>query len=301
MAEEMHYGLLATVNGRPITVIDVVNDCAWEESRLPLMYQGDELKREVEALRHRTSDRMIERMLVFDDFKSNGFVLPVDYVEANLDHLLKAFNVATRQELEKKLAGFGETMAVLREKTYERIAVDALVYDLCYRDVYISPKEVNSYYQAHPAEFNTPESISLDMLVLKTDGSHKDNLDELCDHLEKKLADADSKVFEDAVALYSEGPNVDKGGNVGWIERGKLRADFMALTKDAPVGKALGPLKAAEACYFLRVAGVRPPSVKAFAAAKDEIKDKLQADFRNKNYQDYLDRLRKKAFVKRFY
>ncbi len=300
-AKDEVFGLLATVNGDPITIFDVLEECVWEESRLPFMFQGKELSDEVGKLRAKTVDRIIERKLIYTDFKERGFTVPREFVEDNLDTLMLLFHVTNRRDLQKVLDSQGSSMGELRDKAYERLAVDALVNDLCYRDAYASPKEIREYYDQHPEEFSSAASVKLQVLALKTNGAHSDNLAELVDHLKGKFANADEAAFKSSVTMYSEGPNLDGGGEIGWIERGKLRKDFAGSLEKAKKGDVAGPVKADEAVYFLRVADTMPGAMKSFNDAKEEIRKNLLFEKRKSKYQDYLDRLKIHAVVKRYY
>ena len=61
------------------------------------------------------------------------------------------------------------------------------------------------------------------------------------------------KIFNESVLMYSEGPATQIGGNIGWIYRNKLRKDFAKPLKFAKKGDIVGPVKAKEAYYFLRI------------------------------------------------
>lgn len=301
ITKEDCYGLLATVNGAPITVYDVANECAWPEARLPLMFQGEELRKAVAKLRQETCEKIIERELVFDEFKEKGFQLPRSYIEENLDRLMTAFRISDRAELSALLNSHGETLDEFKLDTYKRVATDALLYDYCYRGTYITPKELTEYYQRRQAEFASPETISIDVLVLKTDGSRSDNLEALVAHLQKKLVGSDAAIFKDAVVLYSEGANVENGGNIGWIDKKNLRDDFRAALKTIEKGGVYGPIKAPEAYYFLRVADIRSGAARSFQDVKEEIREKLLKEKRESVYREFVDNLKKKAVIKRYY
>jgi len=62
--------LLATVNGEPVTIFDVLTETADEEKRLAVMYDGKELAGAVMKLRRRAVDELIGRKLIYAEFKS---------------------------------------------------------------------------------------------------------------------------------------------------------------------------------------------------------------------------------------
>ena len=293
-------GVVATVNGESITLMDVLEVCGMEEARLPSLYKGEQLKKEVRKLRLSTLNVLIDRKLVYQEFKEKGYKLPKSFVEKNLDYLVQVFNVENRQELEKELKKHGSSMAIFKKKAYEKAAVDALTNDICYRDVYITPKQVYDYYIKNKDQFTSPGEIRLQVLKLKANGVHKEELDVLSEHLSKSFKKKDEKEFNDAVLLYSEGPNVEKNGDIGWIDSSKLRSDFKSVVKNVQVGDIFGPIESVDAYYFLRVAGIKRKKTESFKEVKEKIKNKLTGEQRKKDYKAYIGKLHKKAYIKRY-
>jgi peptidyl-prolyl cis-trans isomerase SurA len=296
--EPERIGVVATVNGEPVTVMDILEVCGLQESRLPHMFKGAQLKEEVKKLRLKALDEVIDRKLVYQEFKEKGYQLPKEFVEENMDHLMQNFNVNNRQELEKLLKARGSTMAEFREKVYENVAVDLLINERSYMDINITPKYVYDYYVKHKGDFTSPKQIRLQVLKLKTDGIHKDELNTISTHLKNLLKNKNK--FADAVLLYSEGPNIEHAGDIGWIDMSKLRKDFLEYVKDLDSGDVTGPIKLKEAYYFLRVADIKQEKVQSFKQAKKSIKDEMMRERKEKGYKTYIEDLRSKAYIKEY-
>ena len=87
-----------------------------------------------------------------------------------------SFDAKNRDELEEFFKKHGSTIAEFKEKAYENAAVDLLINEKCYMDVYITPKHIYDYYAEYKSDFTTPEQVRLQILKLKADGVHKDEL-----------------------------------------------------------------------------------------------------------------------------
>jgi parvulin-like peptidyl-prolyl isomerase len=103
------------------------------------------------------------------------------------------------------------------------------------------------------------------------------------------------------VKLYSEGPDVAKGGNIGWIEESKLRPEFAKALRNLEVGNIASAVQTAEGAYFLRIADRMPARALQFEAVKDEINDKLTKQRRDENYAEYSGKLKEKAIIRYFF
>jgi peptidyl-prolyl cis-trans isomerase SurA len=297
-ADTEKIGIIATVNGVPITLGDVLNITAKQEARLPLLYKGEELTKQLHKMRLDALNALIDRKLVYMSFKEHGFHLPREYVEENLDNLLEKFNVESRQELQKILSSEGMSYSEFKQRAYETAAVDALIYSNSYRDIYITPKQVFEYYKRNKNEFTTPESFQLSIITLKTKGVHAQELDPLSKYLNKILKGKGSEAFKEAVTLYSDGPNLKQGGEIGWVPVDDLRKAFHSVLEGAKKGKVYGPIKTEEAYYFIRIDNVKQKRIETYMDAKKDIRKKLTQKSQQKGYKEYMDGLKKGAVIK---
>ena len=293
--------VLATVNGIPITLYDVVLESANEEQKLAIVYKGKDLTREMEKLRSKKAKELVERKLFFQEFREKEYKIPDQFVEDMLDGLAANMAGGDRKKLEKKALAEGITVKDLRAKAYEKIAVDILIQEFCYRTVNVTPKEVNDYYQNNIAEFSKPPQIELQVLLLKKDGRFKDEFDETLVKIKNDVEKADKTIFTTLVKLYSEGPDVVKGGNIGWLEESKLRPEFAEALKNLETGSIASSVQTAEGVYFIRISDRMPAKALQFEAVKDEINDNLTKQRREENYAEYSGKLKDKAVIRYFF
>ena len=296
-AKDETIGILGIVNGNPITLADIMELTYNKEAQLPLLYKGEVLQKELWKVRKEALETVIERKLFYEEFKKNEYKLPKDIVESNTDTLLKAFNVTSRQELENILREEGKNIGEFKSKIYESIAVDALIYARCYKDVFVTPKDVSNYYDSHKNEFTSPASVRLDVITLKKTGVHKQDIEELSKVLESTLKSGNLETFEDSVSLYSDGPNLEKGGDIGWIRIPELRKEFADAIKDYKKDAVYGPVITNEATYYLRITDYADPELKTYEECKSAIKEKLVEEAKNKSYDNYVKDMKAKAYI----
>lgn len=293
--------VLATVNGIPITLYDVVLESSNDEQKLAIVYKGKDLTREVEKLRRKKAKDLVERKLFYQEFKDKEYKIPEQYIEDMLDGLAANMAGGDRKKLEKRALAEGITVKDLRAKAHEKIAVDILVQEFCYRTVNVTPKEVNDYYQGHIAEFSKAPQIELQVLLLKKDGRFKDEFDETLAKIKNDVEKADKTIFTTLVKLYSEGPDVAKGGNIGWLEESKLRPEFAEALKNLENGGIASSVQTQEGVYFIRISDRMPAKALQFEAVKDEINDRLTKQRREENYTEYCNKLKDKAVIRYFF
>jgi peptidyl-prolyl cis-trans isomerase SurA len=290
-------GILALVNGKPITLLDVLRLCGPEEARLPYMFQGRMLEEQVVKLRLEALEEVINRKLIYSEFSTKKFELPISYIQMYLDKIAESYNVNDQKSLRELVEAKGQSYEDFKREAYENAAVNALINDRCYTNINVTPEQIFNYYKKYENKFITPEQIEIQILKLKMQGMHRKEIDSLSDILAETFKNADKRAFDDAVLMYSEGPEVQNGGNIGWIERDKLRKDFAKAVKYAKVGDVVGPIKSKEAYYFLRVNDKKTKVVETFKDAKDNIKDKLTMEKKKKEYDAFIKNLRNKSSI----
>ena len=289
--------LMATVNGAPVTLSDVRSDTIPDERKLPLLYSGKQLKEEIDKLRNSALNYIIDRKLVYEQFKKKGYKIPKQIIEKLLDRLAGKLTGGDRKLLESRARASGVTMDDLREQARERAATSLLLNERCYKKVYITPKAVYEYYQNHRGEFEKPARINLQVLYLKCDPANK-SVAQFAEKLRKKLTGADEKTFAGYVKLHSQGPNKESGGKVGWIGEDKLRPEFTTALTGKESGTIAGPLLTPEGFYFIRIAEREEASCPPFKELKEEIRKKLTKIAEDKMYDKYLSFLKRDAVIR---
>ena len=182
-----------------------------------------------------------------------------------------------------------------------RAATMMLINARCYANVYITPKQIYDYYEAHKDDYLVPRKLKLQMLYLKSkfdDGTG--NIAKFAIKLQPEIAKADEKTFAKFVSLHSVGPNRASGGNVGWIDSDKLRPEFALALKDKALGSVAGPVRTPEGFYFIRIADLNETKDAAFNSVKARIKTKLEDKEKQKNYDAYIKKIKDGAVIRYF-
>ena len=94
--------VLASVNGEPITLLDVLIESGREEMRLASMFSGARLYSEIAKLRKQVIDEIIVRKLVYGSYKEKPFPIEEQYIENLMDSLAVSMGGGSRGGLIKR-------------------------------------------------------------------------------------------------------------------------------------------------------------------------------------------------------
>lgn len=294
--------ILVSVNGEPITLLDVVLETGMAERELAGIYTGDRLLAMTQKLRKDAIEQIITRKLVYEKYKENPFDIPTQAIEDLLDDFVKSAGEETRASWERRMAEEGVSPDVLRQKAKERIAVEAILAQVCDREVYVTPKEVYEEYQAHPEEWSYPETVTLQILQINRNGGRAGgDARGAAANIAKELEGTDPSVFTKLVLEKSDGKTADNGGIAQPIEMNKLRPEFIEALQGKAASEIVGPVETPEAFFFLRVLGIEPAKRAPFNEVSETIRKRLMSDAIRKRRVQYAEDLRKRAVIRYFY
>ena len=291
--------ILASVNGEPISLLDVIYESSYNESRLYAVCSSKEIFGEIQKLRRKMLDDIIDRKLILLEYKATRpFKIPRQYVENLIDELAMNFGCSNRSELVEKAKEAGTTIEELRKKARTKVITQVMVSNYIYTVVNITPREIFEYYKENIKEFSTDPQVRLQLLLIGK--KHKD-FKRIKKELEEAFKKADKKIFTGMVRLYSSGPGAMRGGDLGWIECSELRPEFAEEIKNKKAGTIVGPIETDEGTYFLRI-NDRKGAVKAeFVKMLPQIKEKIESRHKEKAYKAYIAKLRKKSIIRYFF
>ncbi|MBQ9335696.1 MAG: peptidyl-prolyl cis-trans isomerase [Lentisphaeria bacterium] len=294
--------VLASVNGEPITLLDVMIETSREELRLASLYSGARLYSEVAKLRKQVVEDIIVRKLIYAKYKEKPFPIENQYIENMMDHLAMTMAGGSRDALVKQAEAIGTTMKELKEKAKEKIAVDVLLGQECDRPIYITPKEVYEYYEKNGKEWTTPARYTLNLLLIsRTGGRSGPDPKVACRKLSEQVKKADRNLFIQLVRANSDAANAESGGLVEGVDADKLRPEFSPAVLKMKPGEIAGPLETPEGFYFLRLEKIQPEEKIPFEKASDEIRRRLEEKQKADLRKAYGEQLKKQALIRYFF
>jgi len=294
--------VLASVNGEPITLLDVMLESGREEMRLASLYSGARLYSAITEHRKKVIDSIIIRKLVYAKYLEKPFPIDNQHIERMIDYLAQTIGGGSRDGLIKRAEALGTTMKELKEKSKEKIAVDILLAEYCDRPVYITPKEIFEYYQKNGSEWLTPARYSLELLQIARNGGRSGPDPKIaCQKLKEQLKNADRNLFTQLVRANSDAANAESGGSVGMVDEDKLRPEFVQAVKKMKPGDIAGPLETPEGFYFIRLDSIKPDEKIPFEKAAPEIRSKLESKRKEELRKAYGEKIKKQALIRYYF
>ena len=169
------------------------------------------------------------------------------------------------------------------EKKYELPASLKLTYVLfSWRDfqnrVSVSDDEVMTYYQNHPKDFTSPETIKARHILIKAPpDADKEKIEELKKKADEILARIKGgEDFEKVASTESQDEaTASKGGELGLIAKGTMAPELEAAAFKLQAGETGGPVLTKLGYHLIKVDEKTPEKLAEFESVKEKIHAKL--------------------------
>ncbi len=290
-------GIDAIVHDSVITFKDVddASDRVVRQLRDEYGMQPAVLREKVDTAYKESLEELQERKLIMHEFETAGYNLPESIVDQEFDNYIKS-KYPDRVTFTKTLQQEGVTYEQERRNFRETFIVEQMRYKNISSAIMISPHKIETYYVDHKDDFKEEDQVKLRMIVLnktpEADNSEKQKLAE--EILGKLNQGAD---FNDMAKIYSQ---VKQQGEDEWREKSALRPELADVAFKLKPGEKSGVIDTPEAYYILQVEDKREARVKPLPEVRDAIEKILLAKERTRLQQAWIDKLKKKTFMRSF-
>jgi peptidyl-prolyl cis-trans isomerase C len=285
--------VVATVNGTPIGERELQIRVA---TLLPMAsFHGNIPREKLASLERAALDALILDELIWQDARARGRRPEPAAVEAELSNVRRRFESeaafdAALHEGQVTLDGFRKYLArtlLVRQERLERAALPAP-----------TEAEIAAYYESNKTEFLRPEQVHLKEILVRVDPAAEPT-DEL-----KAKARADAVFarvrggadFATLAREVSDDSFGAKGGDLGWIHRGRLDPGLERDVFAAPVGD-LRQARSLAGFHVFTVVERQSPQQLSLEETRPAIVDRLQRARREAARRDWEQRLLASAHV----
>jgi foldase protein PrsA len=151
-------------------------------------------------------------------------------------------------------------------------------------------KELQAYYEKNRAQFGTPESRTLQVILNSDKAKAAAGL----------AAVKSGQSWSSATKKYSNDPTTkDSGGVLRDVQKGQGEKTFDDAVFKAKKGQIIGPIKTSSGYYVFRVTNVTPEDIQPFSKVKPQLQSQLASENQQKTLTkfgaEYSKRWKKKT------
>jgi parvulin-like peptidyl-prolyl isomerase len=295
---EIKEQIVAVVNDEIITYSELEKILSPVFEQYEQIYSGAELFTMLQKARRDVLTHLVEEKLILQEAKRQKVreQLGDDFakeVEQSIAGVKAKF--PSGEEFEKGLRRQGFTMEGYRAQEEQRALVRAMLIKEVSTRCSVSPSEIRAYYEAHPQEFTEGEKIHVSQIWIKDTPEKPEEAERQVREILSRLDAGES--FAELARKYSHCPYARKGGDWGYIGRGHWNKELEDAAFVLEPGAHSGVVKSTLGYHLIMLHEKKPAAVKSLAEVYRAIEDTLFREKAGVKRDEWLARLKKKAYI----
>lgn len=250
---------------------------------------------EHEQLRRAALEQLIERQLIVQEATRRGVKVSPEDVAKRLDEIRR--QAATPEAYDAMLAEAGLTEEQFKSKLREQLLVQRAIEYQIRPKIQVSPTEIaKASSQSEASEAPGEEADALHLLVRVSEQRPEAAAKKLVEQLHQRLAGGEE--FEPIAREYSESPDAQEGGRMGWVRHGELLPELDAALFALSPGQLSESVQTHLGFHLLKLVRRRTISDSDAAAARRNIEMRIYQQKFAEQVAAWLSELKEKAYIK---
>ncbi len=246
-------------------------------------------------------DRLIKEKIMQKAAASMKTTVTDADVDARIEQLQKIFG--SGEAAKKHFLGGIKDMEKFRKKIAEQIRIDRFMDAQIKGKVKVTDEEVRKYYSDHSDRFKSKEQVKVRQIVwrlpAKEDKEYTAKHDKAIQEAQLILKEVNTgKDFSELAKKYSQDEKTSsKGGELGWIEKGRLADPVDAVVFSLHKGEVSKPVETPSGLIVFQCEDKKDPGSYSFDEVKDRIRSMLTSRKKSKLKDELYNQLRSKMKI----
>lgn len=225
-------------------------------------------------------EELIQKKILEKEAQKDGVQVTEQELEQEIKKYKSRYN---EREFQKILEARKIDYNTWREIKRVNLLTDKLVREKLFSEVELSEEKLKEYYDAHVEEFTRPEMVRVRQILTDT----KEKAEALYERL--KTGENFARLAHD----YSQSPDRNQGGDVGYIAKGRFPKEF-DICFDLKIGELSPIVSGLYGFHIFKVTEKKPEEQISYDQVKSQIKEWLTVQAREEAFKKYYEELRKK-------
>ncbi len=289
--------IVARVNNRIITLADLERGRQALREELAREVTGAEFENQLQEREKDLLRDLIDQALLVQRGTDLGISVEADVIK-RLDRIRQDAGLDSMEALERMAAAQGIDFEDFKEQIRNTLLTQAVIQKEVSGKVMVDADEVRDYYAKHQQELIRPESVALREILVSTEGVPPEGLPAREERVRELLGKIRAgEKFEELAKTYSDAPTGAEGGDLGVFEVEKLSPVIREAVGKLLEGGVSDPLRTPQGYLLLQKVAYMPAGVPPFEKVEGEIMQKLYYDRVQPSLREYLNSLRREAFL----
>jgi len=288
--------IVAVVNGDIVTLYDLNRAFKPYEANIKaLRYPAEKERQTLFQVRSDVLNQLIDSQLADQQVKRYQISVTQKEIDTTIEHMKEARSF-TDEQLREGLAAQGLTMEEYRKEIESQILRTKLVNREVKSKIVITQDDIKAYYETHKEKYAGSEKYYLWNIFTKASEYEKDAALQEMQAVEAKLKQGAS--FEDLVKQLNESSSPAKGTDLGLYRRDELSAQLQKVVENLKAGEYSQVLETNFGYQIIYVQEIQQTPPKPIEELETDIKQILYNEYVDNRYQEWLEELRARSYIK---
>jgi parvulin-like peptidyl-prolyl isomerase len=270
---------VAVVNGEPIPADSLAREL--RDARAG----AAEGQAHGDVLRRRVLEELVDRALLLQEARARAIVVGQDQVERAFLRIRAEYPGTHFDDL---LAQERLSQSQLKIRLREQLTIERLFEQEVFPQVEVVDAEIERHYAAHTAEYQEPERVRVQQIVVAT----REEALQIRERLRSR-----PHTFAEVARKSSIAPEAREGGDLGYIGKGSGFPEVFDACFTMPLNAISEVTPSPYGFHLFRVLERKPAQKRTLEQARAEIHEKLARERRARAQEDYLETLRARAKI----
>jgi parvulin-like peptidyl-prolyl isomerase len=292
-AAELVEKIVARVNDRLITHSDF-------EKRFAVFLTSPQAGTNPLEARRKLLAEIIDERLLEERAKELAVAATDEEVEVAVERVKRQYNLATDEEFENALKSSNLTRDDLKRQMRNTITLQKVVGRDISSKLDMSDDTLRLEYERRKEQlYKVAEQAQVSEIVMRFDPDDPAGRARAAARIEEARAKvAAGTPFADVAKEYSEGNAKERGGALGSVSRGELVTALDAAVFSDPPQEHPPAVLLSSSIHLFHVTDRRAAGYRPFAEVREDLRARIGDDLYDKRYSEYIDKLRREAFIK---
>lgn len=273
----------ARVNGAAVTYRQIEAEI---DRLIPYAtYHGSISEERRDEFRRKALNNLVNNELMYQDAVARGLKPDKKRVKTLVKQVRNRFS--SRKEYKQALKRSGVTEDQLRTQAEKAALIAAAVEKTITAASRASEQDLREYYDENVQKYRQPESVRLRIISTKKEAKAKDAL-------ARVTAGED---FGGIAARMSEDNYRIKGGDIGYVHKGRILPELEEAAFRMKPGEVSGPIRADGRLFIIKLEDKQAERQFTFEEIKDKLKKELEARRSRELKDKWIAELKSKAKI----
>ncbi|MGH9439076.1 MAG: foldase protein PrsA, partial [Terriglobia bacterium] len=216
-------------------------------------------------------------------------------VVERLDQIRKQMGLASIQDLENEVEKQGLVWEDFQNNIRRRLLTQQVIEQQVSSRIMVTSADARKYFDEHKQQFSSPAGVDLAEVQISTQKWGAAQAEARAKAAFAMLQ-AGAK-WNDVVKKYSDGPNADSGGDVGFFPTGTLIPEISKAIKNLDPGETSNLISTQNGYMVVKLLQQRSAGSPKFEEVQEQVKNALYEQKMQPALRSYLTELRKESYI----